>query len=138
MEVIVSDYLADALREFSGYIAADELYDGPFCVLSIVDNRTFRRLIYEVLDNDPTQKDILRFFRRFKRELDLRALKLRGISTDASDLYPAPVAEVFGPVGHQICEFHTIAELTKAVLKTLSKFRRELKARLPKVCFLRL
>ena len=32
------------LAEFSGYIAADELYDGPFCVLSIVDNRTFRRI----------------------------------------------------------------------------------------------
>jgi hypothetical protein len=26
------------------------LYDGPFCVLSIVDNRAFRRLCYEVLD----------------------------------------------------------------------------------------
>ena len=32
------------LAEFSGYIAADELYDGPFCVLSIVDNHTFRRI----------------------------------------------------------------------------------------------
>ena len=37
-------------------IAADELYDGPFCVLSIVDNRTFKRLIYEVLDHDPTHR----------------------------------------------------------------------------------
>jgi hypothetical protein len=35
-----------ALADFSGYIAADELYDGPFCVLSIVDNRTFKRLVY--------------------------------------------------------------------------------------------
>jgi hypothetical protein len=26
------------LADFSGYIAADELYDGPFCILSIVDN----------------------------------------------------------------------------------------------------
>src|SRR5207247_4925055 len=29
-------YLDWALEDFSGYIAADELYDGPFCVLSIV------------------------------------------------------------------------------------------------------
>ncbi len=42
---------------FSGYLAADEVYDGPFCVLSIVDNRTFRRLIYQVLDHDPTHED---------------------------------------------------------------------------------
>ena len=31
------------------------MYDGPFCVLSIVDNRTFRRICYEVLDHDPFQ-----------------------------------------------------------------------------------
>ena len=36
---IGTDYLDWALDSFSGYIAADELYDGPFCVLSIVDNR---------------------------------------------------------------------------------------------------
>ena len=43
---IDADYLDWALADFSGYIAADELYDGPFCVLSIVDNRTFKRLTF--------------------------------------------------------------------------------------------
>ena len=38
-------YLEWALTNFSGSIAADELYDGPFCVLSIVENRTFKRLV---------------------------------------------------------------------------------------------
>ena len=55
---IGADYLDWALDGFSGYIAADELYDGPFCVLSIVDNRAFKRLCYEVLDHDPTHRDI--------------------------------------------------------------------------------
>ena len=59
---IPTDYLDWALSDFSGYIAADELYDGPFCVLSIVDNRTFKRLSYHVLDRDPTQVDIEAFF----------------------------------------------------------------------------
>jgi hypothetical protein len=68
---IRSGYLDAALDNFSGYIAADELYDGPFCVLSIVDNRTFRRLIYEVLDHDPDHTDIERFFRTFKTALRL-------------------------------------------------------------------
>ena len=62
-----TDYLDWALSDFSGYIAADELYDGPFCILSIVDNRTFQRLAYQVLDHDPTHKDIEAFFRRFHR-----------------------------------------------------------------------
>ena len=48
-----TSYLDWGLADFSGYIAADELYDGPFCVLSIVDNRTFKRLLYQVLDHDP-------------------------------------------------------------------------------------
>src|SRR5271170_4023916 len=47
------EYLDDALAGFSGYIAIDELYDGPFCVLSIVDNRSYRRLTYRVLDHSP-------------------------------------------------------------------------------------
>ncbi len=61
---MVGAYLDEVLADFSGYIAADELYDGPYCVLSIVNNRTFRRLIYEVLDHDPTHADIRRFFQR--------------------------------------------------------------------------
>src|SRR5205823_2211923 len=83
-------YLDHALAGFGGYIAADELYDGPFCVLSIVDNRNFRRLTYRVLDHAPTAKDITRFLGDFKQELDARGLVLRGITTDGSALYPQP------------------------------------------------
>jgi hypothetical protein len=39
-ERVAGPYLDDVLKGFSGYIAADEVYDGPFCVLSLVDNRT--------------------------------------------------------------------------------------------------
>src|SRR3954447_13135981 len=91
---IGADYLDWALDGFSGYIAADELYDGPLCVLSIVDNRVFRRLCYEVLDHDPAHGDIEAFFRRFQSALASRGLTLRGITTDGSDLYPRPIAEV--------------------------------------------
>jgi hypothetical protein len=63
---IRTDYIDHALSDFSGYIAADELYDGPFCVLFIVDNHKFKRLYYEVLDHDPTNGDIKRFFGCFE------------------------------------------------------------------------
>ena len=72
------------LADFSGYIAADELYDGPFCVLSIVDNRTFRRICYEVLDHDPTHADMERFFHTFLSMLKERGLDLKGITTAIS------------------------------------------------------
>ncbi|MCH7752080.1 MAG: transposase [Planctomycetes bacterium] len=121
------------LDDFSGYIAADELYDGPFCVLSIVDNRTFRRITYEVLDHDPTHADIERFFRRFQSLLKERGLELKGITTDGSALYPVPIVDLFGDVPHQICEFHVLKELTKAVLRAVAKVRKELAAKKPKL-----
>jgi len=118
---------------FRAYIAADELYDGPFCVLSIVDNRTFRRITYEVLDYDPTHTDMERFFRTFQSALDGRGLALRGITTDGSALYPEPISKVFGDLPHQLCEFHVIKELTQAVLRAVAKVRKELAATKPKL-----
>lgn len=132
---IDAHYLDWALDGFSGYIAADELYDGPYCVLSIVDNRTFKRIAYAVLDHDPDQEDIRAFFRRFQAVLEVRGLSLRGITTDGSALYPEPIREVFGDVPHQLCEFHVLKELVRAVLDAVAKVRKELaakKTRLPR------
>jgi hypothetical protein len=121
------------LEGFSGYVAADELYDGPYCVLSLVDNRTFKRIMYEVLDHSPKQTDIADFFTRFRAALQVRGQTLHGITTDGSNLYPGPISEVFGAVPHQICEFHVIADLTKAVLRAVAKLRKELAAKIPKL-----
>jgi hypothetical protein len=130
---IDTDYLDWALSDFSGYIAADELYDGPFCILSIVDNRTFKRLIYQVLDHDPTHKDIVAFFERFQTALKTHGLALAGITTDGSSLYPGPIATVFGQVPHQVCTFHVLKEVTKAVLGAVAKLRKDMAAGMPKL-----
>jgi hypothetical protein len=123
-------YLDWALSDFSGYIAADELYDGPFCVLSIVDNGTFKRLLYQVLDHDPDHDDIRAFLRRFRMAVQLHGLKLLGVTTDGSPLYPEPLRDVFGDsLPHQICEFHVIKEITKAVLRAVAKVRKQLAER---------
>ena len=125
---INSDEYADTvLAGFSGYIAADEIYDGPFCILFIVDNRTFRRLCYEVLEPNPTNEDITRFFERFKQMLDARDLTLKGITTDGSPLYPEPIAEIFPAVRHQVCQFHIVKEITKEIIKAVAQVRRQLK-----------
>jgi hypothetical protein len=124
---VTHEYLDRVLADFSGYIAADELYDGPYCVLSIVDNRRSQRLVYEVLDQDPTTEDIRRFFQRFQDALQVRGLTLRGITTDGSALYPEPIRQVFGAgVKHQVCEFHVLQEITKAVLKAVARTRKQL------------
>jgi hypothetical protein len=126
-----TSYLDWSLADFSGYIAVDELYDGPFCVLSIVDNHTFKRLLFQVLDHAPDHRDITVFFRRFRMALQLRGLVLRGVTTDGSPLYPEPLQTVFGDVPHQICEFHLLKELTKAILRTVAQVRKDLATRKP-------
>jgi hypothetical protein len=121
------------LADFSGYLAADELYDGPFCVLSAVDARRQRRLLYDVLEHDPTHKDITRFLDRLKRLITAHDGVVLGITTDASPLYPQPIARVFGPIPHQVCEFHILKELTQAVMRVLARLRKRLAEQAPKL-----
>ena len=45
---MATDFLDGALADFSGYVAADALSDGPFCMLSAVDNRRSKRILYDV------------------------------------------------------------------------------------------
>ena len=128
---IDGEYLDEALKAFSGYLAADEVYDGPFCVLSIVDNHTFKRLAYRVLEHDPTQQDIRDFFGPFKAGLDARGLKVLGLTTDGSPLYPAVIQELFPGAPHQVCQFHVLKEINQAVLHAVAKVRKELKVQQP-------
>jgi hypothetical protein len=126
-------FLDWALASFSGYVAADELYEGPYCVLSAVDNRQYKRILYEVLDHDPNHDDIAAFLRRLQTALDKRNLALKGITTDGSVLYPEPIRTVFGAVPHQLCTFHVIKELTQGVLKAVAKERDRLAKSTPKL-----
>ena len=128
-----TDFLDWALADFSGYVAADELYDGPFCILSAVDNRRYKRLLYDVLDHDPDHDDIRAFLGRLKAALTARALTLLGITTDGSALSPVPLAEIFGGVRHQLCEFHIVADVVKAVLGAVASARKSLAAKQPKL-----
>ena len=38
-------FLDWALETFAGSVAVDELYEGPYCVLSAVDNRQEKRML---------------------------------------------------------------------------------------------
>ncbi len=126
-------FLEWALEAFSGYAAVDELYEGPYCVLSAVDNRHYKRVLYEVLDHDATHTDIEAFLGRLQTALDARGVALKGITTDGSALYPEPIRIVFGDVPPQLCTFHVIKDLTQGVLKAVAKERERLARSTPKV-----
>jgi hypothetical protein len=116
-------------------VAADELYDGPFCILSAVDNRCYKRLLYDVLDHDPTHEDIRALLGRLKTALSARALTLLGVTTDGSALSPEPpLLEVFGEVPHHICALHIVADVAKAVWGAVASARKALAAQQPTLC----
>jgi hypothetical protein len=102
-------------------------------VLSVVDAHRQRRLLYEVLDHNPTRFDILLFLARLQEQLIARGLVVLGITTDASPLYPLPIRYALGSIPHQICEFHILKELTKAVLRVLAQMRKRLAEQKPKL-----
>jgi hypothetical protein len=132
LDSIATTYLDEALANFSGYLAIDEVYDGPFCILSVVDNRRYNRLVFRVLEHDPTPDDMLGFLSGFQGQLDRRDLSVRGITTDGSSLYPKVLKELGPEVRHQIGEFHVLKEITQAVLHALAKLRTRMTAPIPK------
>ena len=100
-------------------------------MLAIVDNHTFQRLACRVLEHDPNQQDLREFFAQFKAHLDGRGLKVLGITTDGSSLYPEVIAELFPDAAHQVCQFHVLKEILQAVLHAVAKIRKELTAQQP-------
>jgi hypothetical protein len=129
---IATTYLDKALADFSGYLTIDEVYDGPFCILSVVDNRRYNRLAFRVLDDDPTQDEVRASLSAFQGQLDRRGLIVLGITTDGSPLYPKVLKGLWPVARHQICEFHALKEIIKAVRHALAKPRKERIAQIPK------
>jgi hypothetical protein len=125
-------FLDDALTGFSGYLAVDELYDGPFCYISLVDAKTQRRILFHLLEGAPAKGDVAFLLSRFKTELVLRGLTLQGITTDGSSLYPEAIGALFPGVRHQVCRFHAVKEINTQVLRAVATVRRQLRARIPK------
>src|SRR5205823_510861 len=101
MDSISTTDLDEVLANSSGYLAIDEVYDGPFCILSVVDNRRYNRLAFRVLEHDPAQDDVRAFLREFKGQLDGRGLSVLGITTDGSSLYPTVLKELWPKARHQ-------------------------------------
>ncbi|MBI5877288.1 MAG: transposase [Chloroflexi bacterium] len=99
--------------------------------MSLVDNRTFKRLYYHVLTHSPTQADIIAFFQPFAAMVQARQLSVKGITTDGSALYPGAIQAVWGELPHQICVFHVSKDLHQAVVRAVAQVRKQLAARQP-------
>ena len=126
-------FLDWALAAFAGSVAADERSEGPYCVLSAVDNRHSKRLLDQGLDHDPNHDDITALLGRLKAAVAARALALKGSTTAGSALYPEPSRTVFGEVAHQLCPFPGRKELTQGILSAVAAERNRLAKSTPQL-----
>ncbi|MFO0844668.1 MAG: hypothetical protein U0797_20105 [Gemmataceae bacterium] len=85
------------------------------------------------MDRSPNGADILCFLARLNDQIAARGHAVVAITTDASPLYPKPIAVLLAGISHQVCEFHIKKELTKAVLRVLARLRKQLAAEAPQL-----
>jgi len=100
-------------KTFSGQMAVDEVYDGPWCMLKATDPLNGLELDCRILEGAPSEKDIREFF---------QALKAAGfepslVVTDGSKLYPNTIKDVWPGAEHQRCVFHFIKQVNKDLMK---------------------
>ena len=126
-------FLDGALATFSGYVAVDELSEGPSCVLAAVDKRQDKRMVYEGLDHEPCQDDIDTCLGRLHAALEARHVARKGITTAGSARAPAPIRTVCGAVPHPRCLFQVLKERTKGLGRAVASERERLGKSKPKV-----
>jgi transposase-like protein len=98
-----------ALDNFSGQIAVDELYDGPYYILRAVDPLNDTELDWFIGEGSPDKEDIRDFLKGLK---DL-GFQPQLVVTDGSRLYPEVIASLWPAAQHQRCVFHFIMAVNK-------------------------
>ena len=109
------------LKDFSGYLCIDEVYDGPYAIYYAVDPVTQKRVAFQISDKASEEET-----RRFCLSLREMGLAVKAVTTDGSHIYPRILAEIFPQAKHQICRFHILKEINLLILSALSQFRRSL------------
>ncbi len=102
-----------ALENFSGQIAVDELYDGPYYILRAVDPQNDAELDWFIGEGSPDKEDIRAFLQGLKAvgfEPDI-------VATDGSTLYPEVLASLWPDAKHQRCVFHFLMAVNKLLGK---------------------
>ena len=76
---------------------------------------------------------MIAFFGRIQAVLQARQLRVQGITTNGSALYPAAIQAVWGELPHQTCEFHILHDLNQAILRAVAQVLKQLAAQQPKL-----
>ena len=121
----VTDYQPWVVREFSGILCVDEVYQGQLALLLAVDPAApdgDRLVGYQLVHGSVDAASVEGFLTRLKEA----GISPEQVITDGSALYPTVLTKVWPAVAHQLCLFHETRRVTKAVLEVISSVRKSL------------
>ena len=105
------------VKTFSGQLAVDEVYDGPWGLLKATDPLNGLELDCRVIEGSPTEEDIREFFGDLKATGFNPAL----VVTDGSSLYPSAIKTVWPEAVHQRCVFHFLKQVNEDLARAFWK-----------------
>jgi len=120
-----TDYQPWVVREFSGVLCVDEVYQGDLALLLAVDPAApdgDRTVGYQLV-HGKVNADIVE---AFLTRLAAVGVHPDQVITDGSALYPTVLAKVWPAAVHQLCLFHETRRITKAALEVIQEVRRSL------------
>lgn len=117
-----TDYLPWVVREFSGILCVDEVYQGEVALLLAADPAapTGDRLVgYQLVQGAVDTATVEAFLRR----LAAAGIAPAQVITDGSPLYPPVLRKLWPTAAHQLCLFHETRHVTRAVAEVLNTVR---------------
>jgi hypothetical protein len=116
------EYQPWVVREFSGILCVDEVYQDRLALLLAVDPAAPQgdRLVgYQLVHGQVDAAAMHDFLARLKAG----GIAPEQVITDGSALYPTPLAQVWPQAAHQLCLFHETRAVTAAVERVYRSVR---------------
>jgi predicted transcriptional regulator len=125
-----ADYQPWVVREFSGILCVDEVYQDKLARLLAVDPAApdGDRLVGYQLVHGSVDADVTAAFLTHLKEAGIQPEE---VITDGSSLYPAVLAKVWPAAAHQLCLFHETRRVTKAAMEVIQAARSALPSPAP-------
>jgi transposase len=120
-----TDYQPWVVREFSGILCVDELYQDRLALLLAVDPAApdgDRLVGYQLVTGPVEGKEVEQFLTRLRGA----GIEPVEVITDGSSLYPSVLQQVWPQAAHQLCLFHETRRVTAGVMKLIHAVRRSL------------
>ncbi len=119
------DYQPWVVREFSGILCVDEVYQDQLALLLAVDPAAPQgdRLVgYQLVHGRVDAAVVEAFLTRLKQA----GIDPDEVVTDGAALYPSVLPRVWPTVAHQLCLFHETRRVTKAIQEVISMARKSI------------